>query len=289
MIRSMTAFAAGDASVTQGRLNWELRSVNQRYLDLSIRLPEALRGLEPAVREILRARLGRGKVEATLRFFPDPAATGQRLSLNRPLAEALLRCHRELAEQAGTRTQPDLGALLRWPEVITEQALDIEDLNPAAHALLESTVADLIAGREREGASLATIMNDRLERVEALAAQIRDWLPDIRAGLQTRFAERLAGLSQPLDPGRLEQEVALQLQKLDIDEELDRLDTHCTEVRRVMDSDEPVGRRLDFFMQELNREANTLGSKATDPRLSQAAVDLKVWIEQMREQVQNIE
>lgn len=289
MIRSMTAFAAGDASITQGRLNWELRSINQRYLDLSIRLPEPLRSLEPVVRETLRERLGRGKIEATLRFFPDPAATGQRLALNRPLAEALLRCHRELAELAGTRTQPDLGVILRWPEVITEQALDVEDLHAAAHELLSSAIDDLVAGREREGEALAAVLNDRLARIEALAGRIRAWLPDIRDGLKQRFQERLTGLGQPLDPGRLEQEVALQLQKLDIDEELDRLDSHCAEVRRIMDSDEPVGRRLDFFMQELNREANTLGSKATDSRLSQAAVDLKVFIEQMREQVQNVE
>lgn len=289
MIRSMTAYAALDVNTDAGQVGWELRSVNQRYLDLSLRLPEDFRPLEPAIRERLRDRLGRGKVEVNLRFRPDPVAMGERLSLNRPLAEALIRRYGELADLAGMDAQPDLEAILRWPNVVVEESLDMDTAREQALVALDQAVDALIEGREREGEAMARLIRTRLEELEGWIARIREWMPAIRTGLKERFQARIEGFEQPLDPGRMEQELALQLQKLDVDEELDRLETHAAEVRRILGTDKPLGRRLDFLMQELNREANTLGSKATDPRTAQAAVELKVLIEQMREQVQNVE
>lgn len=289
MLRSMTAYALRSTQTPRGSLSWELRSVNQRFLDLSLRMPEDFRALEPDVRARFKDALSRGKVEASLRFQADPAAASADLRLNTDLARALVRCHDELAAFSGGAADPDLVHLLDWPGMIVQERPDFEAEREAAAKLLDEAIAALIEAREQEGAAIAEMIASRLAGIEQQVAIVRDHLPAIRSGLDQRFRERLANLSQPVEPGRIEQEVVLQLQKLDVDEELDRLDAHVAEIRRVLGLAEPVGRRLDFLMQELNREANTLGSKAAVVETGQAAVELKVLIEQMREQIQNVE
>ncbi len=289
MIRSMTAYALRASEVGTGRLSWELRSVNQRYLDLSLRLPEGFRELEPEIRSRFKQRVQRGKIEAGLRFQADPAVESARLQLNEELATGLGRLIEELGNHTPGAAQPDMAQLLAWPGLVIQQRPDFEDERTAAMALLDEALDALIAAREQEGAAIAEVIESRLVGIEVQVEQVRGHLPQIREGLEQRFRDRLAALEYPVDPGRIEQEVVLQLQKLDVDEELDRLAMHVAEIRRVLGLDEPVGRRLDFLMQELNREANTLGSKAAVVETGQAAVELKVLIEQMREQIQNVE
>ncbi|NDY94261.1 YicC/YloC family endoribonuclease [Wenzhouxiangella limi] len=290
MIRSMTAYAQRSLQTDRGQLTWELRSVNQRYLDLHLRLPEEFRVLEPQVRDALKQTLNRGKVEASLRFQPDPGAESAHLTLDTQLAQRLGHLVRDLAAQTGSHAaEPDLVNLLGWPGLVTHERLDFEREHVAAVELLGEALLALVAAREQEGAAIAAMIEERLAGIEQQVAEVRAHLPEIRAGLDQRLRERLAALEQPVDPGRIEQEVVLALQKLDVDEELDRLGVHVAEIRRVLGLDEPVGRRLDFLMQELNREANTLGSKAAVVETGQAAVELKVLIEQMREQIQNVE
>ena len=289
MIRSMTAYAQCSRQTDRGQLTWELRSVNHRYLDLSLRLPEAFRVLEPQIREAFKQSLHRGKVEAGLRYQPDVAAESENLHLDPALARRLGELLGELAQHAGGNSAPDLVRLLNWPGLVVSESLDLESERTAALGLLDEALASLIQGREQEGSAIAAMIEERLAGIEAQVAEVRQYLPDIRAGLDRRMRERLASLEHPVDPGRIEQEVVLSLQKLDVDEELDRLGVHVAEIRRVLGLNGPVGRRLDFLMQELNREANTLGSKAAVVETGQAAVELKVLIEQMREQIQNVE
>ncbi|MDZ7790763.1 MAG: YicC/YloC family endoribonuclease [Xanthomonadales bacterium] len=285
----MTAYARRSQALDVGQLTWELRSVNQRFLDLSLRLPEDFRALEPGIRARLQDRLGRGKVEVSLKFQPDSSANAAEMRINLDVARSLLRAHDEIADLAGGSAEPDLVHLLSWPGLIDQVDADLEPAFEPALALLDGAIEDLIAAREQEGGSIARMLEQRLAGIEAQGRMVRERLPAIREALDKRFRERLEALDVAVDPGRVEQEVVMQLHKLDVDEELDRLDTHVAEVRRVMTLDEPVGRRLDFLMQELNREANTLGSKATLAEVGQAAVELKVLVEQMREQVQNVE
>lgn len=289
MIRSMTGFARVERQYEFGRLSWEMRSVNHRYLDFSLRLSEEFRPLEADIRKRLGEYLSRGKIEANLRYAPAASATGSALELNQPLARELLGVHSELSQLAGSEERPDLGYLLKWPGLIEEKRPDPAPLQAAAMALLTEAAQQLQDGRAREGEQMANAVRERLAGVAGLTEQIRSWLPDIRVALKQRMLERIEDLPQPLDPGRVEQEVAILAQKIDVDEELDRLDAHVAEVYRVLELSEPVGRRLDFLMQEFNRESNTLSSKSVDQRTTQAAVDLKVLIEQMREQVQNVE
>jgi len=289
MIRSMTAYAASATDTPRGNLAWELRSVNHRYLDVSLRLPDDFRGLEPDVRQRLKSALSRGKVEATLRFKADAAVASSEVKLNQDLANALLKAHAELADLSEVSATPDLVRLLSWPGLVITERPDMSEEQVMALALLDSAIEALIEAREQEGQALKQMIENRLVGIEAQVAEVRQHLPEIRAGLDQRFRQRLENLKQPVEPGRIEQEVVLQLQKLDVDEELDRLDAHVAEIRRVLELDEPVGRRLDFLMQELNREANTLGSKAALAETGQAAVELKVLVEQMREQIQNVE
>jgi len=288
MIRSMTAFARRERRGDWGVLTWEIRSLNHRYLEAFVRLPEELRGLEPAVRRRLGERLQRGKVECNLRFQRTPGVTS-RLDLNRDLAAQLLRLMRDLQGLDETLDSPRVTELLAWPGVVAEGELDLEPVSATAQGLLEETLDELLETREREGQELRAVIEQRLDRIHALAQDVRGYLPEIRQSLRQRLESRLSELEAAPDPGRLEQELVLGLQKMDVDEELDRLQAHVTEVRAALDRDEPVGRRLDFLMQELNREANTLGSKSAAAETSQASVELKVLIEQMREQVQNIE
>lgn len=285
MIRSMTAFASGERSAPWGTLACELRAVNHRYLEVSLRLPEELRALEPALRERIAARVQRGKLDLGLRLR---AAVSTELKLNERMLDQLAA----LAKVCGTRFQGmtvDFAELMRHPGVIEQAEIDPADLHEQAMALLDHVLDEFTAAREREGAKLGDAMRERLDGIAATAAQVRVWLPEIRAALRHRLEARLAEMKMPLDPGRLEQELVLSLQKIDVDEELDRLAVHVSEARRVLGLRDAVGRRLDFLMQEFNREANTLGSKSVDARTTQAAVELKVLIEQLREQVQNIE
>jgi uncharacterized protein (TIGR00255 family) len=224
-----------------------------------------------------------------LRFTEAHGASGSGLKLNLPLARELLDVHQELAGLAAVEQAADIGHLLKWPGLVEEKRPDPEPLQSAAMELLAEAAAELQAGRAREGEQMVNAIRERLAGVASLTTQIKSWLPEIRDGLKQRMLERIADLKQPLEPGRLEQEVAFLAQKIDVDEELDRLDAHVEEAYRVLELTEPVGRRLDFLMQEFNRESNTLSSKSIDKRTSQAAVDLKVLIEQMREQVQNVE
>ncbi len=287
MIRSMTAFAVAEADTRWGSLSFELRSVNHRYLELNPRLPEELRAIEPALRERVAAKLTRGKVDVNLRFRPLDAAAAD-IRINDGVLDKLERTAAVLGERF-PKLATDFTRVLEWPGVLLREEVDQEGLRQAALDLLDRALADMLATRQREGERLGVFLRERLDAVARIVAQVREWLPDIRAGLRARLEGRLAEIKQSAEPGRLEQELVLQLSRMDVDEELDRLAAHVAETRRVLGLPEAVGRRLDFLLQEFNREANTLGSKSVDQRTTQAAVELKVLIEQIREQVQNIE
>jgi len=287
MIRSMTAYASAETTGPAGTLSCELRTVNHRYLELSPRLPDELRGLESLLRERIAAKLSRGKLDITVRLRGNDARSD---SLN--INEALVSKLAELALSMRTRfpqMRVELTDLLRFPGVMQQAEVDPEAQQAALFEVLDRALDALTATREREGEKLGEILRDKLDGIERVVADVRSWMPEIRAALRTRLESRLADIKQPIEPGRLEQELVMQITRTDVDEELDRLSTHIGETRRVLGLKEPVGRRLDFLMQEFNREANTLGSKSVDTRSTNAAVELKVLIEQMREQVQNIE
>lgn len=289
MIRSMTGFARVERQYEFGRLSWEMRSVNHRYLEFGLHLPEEFRPLEAGIRRCLGQYLSRGKIDATLRFVAAPDAAGSGLALNRTLAGELLEVHAELANMASSEQSVDISQLLGWPGLIEVKRPDFAPLQTAALELLGEAAQELQAGRGREGEQMAKAISERLAGIASITANVKLWLPEIRAALMQRTLDRIADLKQPLEPGRIEQEVAFLAQKIDVDEELDRLNAHVAEAYRILELTEPVGRRLDFLMQEFNRESNTLSSKSVDQRTTQAALDLKVLIEQMREQVQNVE
>ncbi|MEZ5543919.1 MAG: YicC/YloC family endoribonuclease [Lysobacteraceae bacterium] len=288
MIRSMTAFASAERATAWGVLGAEMRAVNHRYLEFSLRAPEDLRGLEPAIRELVAARVSRGKVEMSLKLKAPGSASARELRLNDELLDRLSRAAQLLAGNF-PHFHVNFTDLLNYPGVVEQDASDTSGLHAETLALVETAIAEFTAAREREGGKLADVLRERLAGIEAICAQVKQWLPEIRAGLRARLDARFKELGGALDPSRVEQEFVLWLQKLDVDEELDRLKTHIAEAHRVLGLKEAVGRRLDFLMQEFNREANTLGSKSVDARTSGAAVELKVLIEQMREQVQNLE
>ena len=286
MIRSMTAFAAVERATSGGTLTGELRAVNHRFLELGTRLPEELRALEPALRERVSTRVSRGKLDFALRLRA-PEGEGA-LQVNPALVAQLSELALDLhARFPALRTE--FTDLLQFPGVVQSKAVDQAILQAEALALVDAVVEQFVVAREREGQKLVAAILERVDAIAARAADVRELLPVIRAGQRQKLEARLAELSQPADPGRLEQELVLWLQKLDVDEELDRLDSHVKEIRRVLKQAEPVGRRLDFLLQEFNREANTLGSKSVDTRTTNLAVELKVLIDQIREQVQNIE
>lgn len=286
MIRSMTAFASGERVTPWGVLGCELRSVNHRFLETGLRLADDLRALEPVLRERVAARIQRGKLDLALRLRAPEAAVS--LAVNEPLLERL----GELAQRLDARfprLRVEFAELLQLPGVLQAPSADGEALQAQALELLDQVLDEFVAAREREGAKLAVAIAERVDAIERIAGQVRELVPAIREGQRVKLAARLADLPYPVDPGRAEQELVLWLQKLDVDEELDRLASHVAEIRRILGQREPVGRRLDFLLQEFNREANTLGSKSVDARTSAAAVELKVLIDQVREQVQNIE
>ena len=286
MIRSMTAYASAETTGPAGTLSCELRTVNHRYLELSPRLPDDLRSFESQLRERIAAKLSRGKLDITVRRTSD--SRSESLQINHALLSRLSELNLDMtALFPGVQVQ--FTELLRFPGVMQQAETEPEQQQAALFDVLDRALDALTATREREGEKLGQILRDKLDGIERVVADVRGWMPEIRAALRTRLETRLADLKQPVEPGRLEQELVLQITRTDVDEELDRLTTHISETRRVLGLKEPVGRRLDFLMQEFNREANTLGSKSVDARSTNAAVELKVLIEQMREQVQNIE
>ncbi|HLT04203.1 MAG TPA: YicC/YloC family endoribonuclease [Pseudomonas sp.] len=287
MVHSMTAFARSERAGTYGTLSWELRSVNHRYLEPHLRLPENFRDLEGAVREALRQGLSRGKVECTLRF--TEAGSGQTLQVDRERVSQLITAAEEVAALIRQPASINPLEVLAWPGVLVGDAADPQALNTAALELFGAALEQLREGRAREGADLARLLTERLDAILQEVATLREQIPNMLGQQRQKILDRFAELHLELDGQRLEQELVMLAQKSDVAEELDRLTTHVGEVRRVLKAGGAAGRRLDFLMQELNREANTLGSKAYDPRSTQAAVNLKVLIEQMREQVQNIE
>ena len=288
MIRSMTAFARQELDTETGALAWEIRSLNHRYLELGVRLPEELRAMETAVRERVGTRLGRGKVECSCRYRPAASAAAP-VDIDPDNLLRLLAACDDVAARVPQSDPLNPIEVLRWPGVVREQSVDTAPLMKEALALLEQTLDELLQSREREGEQIQQLLLQRCDAMSELVQQARSCLPEIQAGLREKLELRLAELETIADPGRLEQELVIQVQKCDVDEEMDRLQGHIDEVRRVLGRDEPVGRRLDFLMQELNREANTLGSKSVAAITTTISVELKVLIEQMREQVQNTE
>jgi uncharacterized protein (TIGR00255 family) len=289
MIASMTGFARRETSGEWGTLVCELRSVNHRFLEAGFRLPDELRAAEGELRTRLTRQLRRGKVDCTI-TYRRPQGAGSALEVDPVALERVLAVvhivARTLREPAAAVNALDV---LRWPGVLREDGGSGEQLLAAAYAVFGTTLEELIAARAREGARLRELLEQRCTALEALVVGVRARLPEVQARMRTRLNERLAELTASVEPERLEQELALLLQRLDVDEELERLAGHISEVRRVIGASEPAGRRLDFLMQELNREANTLSSKSQDLETTRSAVDMKVLIEQMREQVQNAE
>ena len=288
MIASMTAFGRTEETAEIGHILWEIRSVNHRYLEISTRLPEDLRMLETAVREHISNRVKRGKIDCNLRFEPVNTVNKE-LSLNRELMIALIKSAETVQAELSNANNINPVDILRWPGVINRETPDPETVGGPLLNQLDATLDLLINTRQREGGKLKTIILERCSSASTIIEGLRKKLPAIIDNLRERLSVKAQELSIEIDKERLEQELLLLVQKHDVDEELDRLETHINEVKRVLESSEPVGRRLDFLMQELNREANTLGSKTAHVDTSNASVDLKVLIEQMREQVQNIE
>ena len=288
MLHSMTAFARAQEFHEPLMLSWELRSVNHRFLEPQFRLPEPLRGLEYGLRETLRKHLKRGKVDATLRV--DRAEGSPQMELNRPMLLQILAVLEQVKRDAPEVGAPNAMDLLRWPGILGADAeLDAAALEDPVTDLFEACLAQLIEHRQREGRQLEETISQRLEEIDRLVAEVKRHSVSLAHQLKGRLMQRITDLGAELEPGRLEQEVALLAQRADVAEELDRLSIHVEEARGNLRGPGPHGRRLDFLTQELNREANTLGSKAVLAQTSQRAVDLKVIIEQIREQVQNVE
>ena len=288
MARSMTAFARLETTGTWGRAIWELRSVNHRYLEVGLRLPEEFRVLEGEVRTRIGQQCNRGKVDAVLRFEASGPDTGQ-LRVNTELARQVVGAARAIGQMIEQPAALNPLEVLRWPRVLETPEVDFDELSRALLAQLDQALAQLVENREREGAKLQELVLGRCAAMGELARSLRQRVPEIIAAIRARHVARIEEIAGTLDPARVEQECALLLQRLDVAEELDRLEAHLGEVTRVMKQAQPIGRRLDFLMQELNREANTLGSKSAHIDTSGASVELKVLIEQIREQIQNIE
>jgi uncharacterized protein (TIGR00255 family) len=288
MIRSMTAFARLAHNASYGQLTWELRSVNHRYMEPHFKLPDSLRSLEPALRERLREQLSRGKIECILKVTTsNDQQSGLQVNLSRA-RQVIDAC--QSIHQLMPSSQPEMAInILQWPGVIEEHSVDAEQLLADALLSFDQALEQLRVTREREGGELSIFVLDRLDGIRTVTKNVRERLPTILQAQRDRLLARFAELKLEVDRDRLEQEMVLVAQKADVDEELDRLSTHVNEVQRVLKAGGACGRRLDFLMQELNREANTLSSKSIVSDTTQSAVELKVLIEQMREQIQNIE
>ncbi len=292
MIRSMTGFARVEETNEAGSITWELRSVNHRYLESGIKVPEDFRQLEPEIRKLVAKYLTRGKVELGLRYKIDQLQQRD-ISLNSDIVLSLRKVELQVLDIVHEGSKLSVSDILSWPGVITETERDLTSFNKLTLSCLEAALKQLQQGRETEGKALDELIRSRCAQISEIVGELRKHLPEMLTALRQKWESNLDDkLKQWREKGnedRLEQELVMLAQKLDVEEELDRLDTHVVEVLNVLDRDEAVGRRLDFLMQELNREANTLGSKSQDSLTTQHAVDLKVLIEQMREQVQNIE
>lgn len=288
MICSMTAFARRELQTNWGNAAWEIRSVNHRYLEIGFRLPEMFTQLEPILREQLKTRLQRGKVDISLRY-QSASGTENQLAINKELANQLIQARTEIASLITQPTALNPTDILRWPGVLQNKDLDTANIRQSLLDLFGQTLHDLIEMRKREGVALAALLEIRLEAMTQEINKTKQILPQISLAQREKIVARLNEARVNFDPARLEQELIFYAQKMDIAEEIDRLATHINEVRKTLAQGSAVGRRLDFLMQELNREANTLGAKSVAIETSQTAVELKILIEQMREQVQNIE
>lgn len=284
----MTAFSRQEAVYDWGTISWEIRSVNQRYLEPHFRLPESFRELEFAFRDVLRKKLNRGKLECQLRFQAvDKAASS--LNINANNAQALATAINELGTWFKDLNPANPLEVLQWPGILNNEGSDFDLMKKAVSELFQKGVEELIQVRLREGEQLKAIIEQRLDAIDQIVVDVQAKLPEIIAAQKQNLIDKLEAAKADLDPMRVEAEIVLLAQKADVAEELDRLATHTKEVRRQLQQKGPIGRRLDFLMQELNREANTLSSKSIVVETTQSAVELKVLIEQMREQIQNIE
>ncbi len=288
-MQSMTAFASHEVENKLGRLTCEIRSVNQRFLDLSIKCPDFLRSAETQIRKSFNQKLSRGKVSVFIRFFPQDDISLTNLSVNKALLNQLIDCASEMHRTYQLKDNMGISQYMNWADVIVQQPTDTSALRTMAVELVNDSIDQLIESREREGAAMKTILEDKAKLIDQQIQAIRQHVPEINQSLAQKMQNKLDELQIDVNPERFEQELALQLQKIDIAEELDRLDAHVTELKRVLNLNEPVGRRLDFLAQEFNRESNTIGSKSASITTSNASIELKVAIEQMREQIQNIE
>ncbi|AYH16566.1 YicC/YloC family endoribonuclease [Pectobacterium parmentieri] len=287
MIRSMTAYARREIKGNWGSAAWELRSVNQRYLETYLRLPEQFRSLEPVARERIRARLTRGKIECNLRFELDPSAQSA-LILNEKLAKQLVNAANWVKMQSGEGEINPVD-ILRWPGLMSAEEQDLDAISTELLKALEGALDDFIAARESEGNALKALIEQRLAGVSAEVIKVRAQMPNVLLWQRERLQSKLEDAQVQLENNRLEQELVLMAQRVDVAEELDRLDAHVKETYKILKKEEAVGRRLDFMMQEFNRESNTLASKSINADVTASAIELKVLIEQMREQIQNIE
>lgn len=288
MIRSMTAYARKEINADWGNASWEIRSVNQRYLETYIRLPEQLRSLEPLIREKLRNRLTRGKVECTLRFELNLANQHQELFLNKDLAKQIIESANWI-KQESLSGEINIIDILSWPGVMSAKEQDLDEISQQLLAQLDIIIGEFITEREREGKALEALIVQRLEGVTIEITKISSSMPEILQWQKEKLKLKLEEADIELEPNRLEQELILLAQRIDVAEELDRLATHVKETYAILKKNEAVGRRLDFMMQEFNRESNTIASKSINAEVTASAIELKVLIEQMREQIQNIE
>jgi len=288
MIRSMTGFARCERATASGVLVWELRGVNHRYLEISLRLPEELRGAESEFRQAIAAAARRGKVDATL-YLRSAAVGAHEIQFDEALLERLIESASHVRRRLGVTGRIDAVDLLRWPGVVSEPEHDTAPLMAVAGTLLDEALASFSASRANEGGRIEQMLTTRARAVQRISKQVAARLPEVHERIRARLQERLGLLTGEGNPDRLEQEIVVLLQKMDVAEELDRLQSHVEEMFTALAADEAVGRKLDFLMQEFNREANTLSSKSQDVETTRAAVELKVLIEQMREQVQNVE
>lgn len=288
MICSMTGFAALERETADGILIIELRSVNHRYLELQLKLDDNVRTFEPLIRELIAARLGRGKVECRMSLIPA-LDTSQQMELNTTALQRLSQLANEIQPQFPQHQPLSIAEILHWPGVLTGQGVNQEALADEIRAGLAEVLEDMGESRAREGAKLKAMILERLDDMEQVITNVKPMLPLQIKAYQERLAAKLQEAVSGISEERLSQELALFMQRVDVDEELTRLGAHIGEVRRILDADKAAGKRLDFLMQELNREANTLGSKSVSLEVSHASMELKVLIEQMREQIQNIE
>ena len=292
MLKSMTAFARAQETCDAGVLTWEIRSVNHRYLELGIKLPEDFKFLEPEIRKLMSKYLKRGKIDLGLRYKLNQALDSD-VRLNEEIVRKLRQVEQDVLNIVHEGSKLSVADILSWPGVVAEGEKDLTPLVSLALSSLESALGQLVETRETEGQALEEMISSRCTQISDIVQQLRTHRPAMMVTMREKWEnnlnEKLKQWSESADNNRLEQELVILAQKLDVDEELDRIDTHIAEVENVLKRKEAVGRRLDFLMQELNREANTLGSKSQDSQTTQWSVDLKVLIEQMREQVQNIE